>query len=76
MKLWTGKTPRQEILLAAPARMALHGYSATEAICSCMDAWQDKPAGSVCHEVGRYVDRLSPAAWARLVADVTRRSKR
>lgn len=73
--LWTGRTARQEILETAAIRMNCFGWNATQAILSCMDAWQSKPEGSICHSIGLYVDALSDREFKRLEGDVRRKAK-
>jgi hypothetical protein len=73
--LWTGRTARQEILATAALRMKCFGWTATNAILSCVDAWQSKPEGSICHSVGLYVDALTDREFKRLEGDVLRKAK-
>ena len=73
--IWTGRTARQEILATAALRMKCFGWTATNAILSCVDAWQSKPEGSICHSVGLYVDALTDREFKRLEGDVRRKAK-
>jgi hypothetical protein len=70
--LWTGKTARQEIVATAALRMNCFGWTAAEAISSCIDAWNQKPEGSICHTLGLYVDALTDSQYKRLEREVSR----
>ena len=70
MKLITGRTVRQEILVTAALRMKLFNWTALQAILSCIDAWQSKPEGSICHSMGLYVDAMTDGQFKRLESDI------
>lgn len=75
-RLWTGNTVREEAILFASIRVRLSGFSASDAIESACDDWEKSAAGSIRHEIGRYILGLSDAAWKRLCLDVTKASRR
>ena len=74
MKLWTGMTVRQEMLIAVVYILRSNpSFSVNEALATVVDGAKE---GTIAKEIERYADDMSDAAWKRFRLEATKAAAR